>query len=375
MGMYFKREDLPTAPEVPGWLIMRCVSGSQAYGMATPESDVDIRGIFIPKREYHLGFMKRVEQIESKPETVIYALQKFMKLACDANPNILELLFVPEDCLLEHDECYDRLVKHRKLFLSTKARHTYTGYATAQIHRIARHRRWLLDPPKAAPVRSDYGLPEGEKLVSREQLGAFYVTLAHMLERVAGTLGPEMGVLHGTVMQIVQSEQFMGWEGLVQSCRVPDEALPQVQKLTGASDNFIRALQLEQAYFQVADEWKNYQTWKENRNPARAAMEAKYGLDGKHASHVVRLLDQGEHLMRTGELLVRLPNAEQIRRIREGVWLDGSPLTYAKLLAYAKSKESSMQALATSGDCPLPRNPDRKALDELCAQLIEETTP
>lgn len=79
--------------------------------------------------------------------------------------------------------------------------------------------------------------------------------------------------------------------------------------------------------------------------------------------------------MRTGELLVRLPNADQIRRIREGIWLDGSPLTYAKLLAYAKAKESSMQALAAARDCPLPHNPDRKALDELCAQLIEEVTP
>jgi predicted nucleotidyltransferase len=369
--IYFKREDLPPAPDLPGRLIMRCVSGSQAYGMATPESDVDIRGIFVPTMKYMLGFMNRVEQIELKPETVIYAIQKFMALAANANPNILELLFVPDDCLLDVDPLYQRLVENRQLFLSRKVRWSYVGYSCAQIHRIEVHRRYLLHPIEHAPVRSAFGLPEGEHFVSREQVGAFYVTLAHILRGMIDISEPEIKDLYRNVVAIVCSEAFPGWEGIVQSQGVPDAALPYVQKLTGASDNFIYALQREQAYYRQVDEWNKYQTWLKQRNPKRAALEARWGLDVKHAAHAIRLIMQGEEIMRTGTLTVRLPNADKIRAIRDGVWLDGSPITYDKIVAYVKQKEIELQQLYISKECVLPKEPDRKTLDELCIEIVK----
>lgn len=373
MTLYFRREDLPPVPpDLPGLLLMRCVAGSQAYGMATPESDVDIRGVFVPTMDYMLGFMKRVEQIERKPETVIYALQKYMHLACNANPNILELLFMPDDCVLEEHPLFRLLKDNRKLFLSKKVRWSYTGYASAQIHRINRHRHYLLHPLTKQPKRSDYGLPEGESLIAREQMGAFCVTVAHMLRDIAAEL-PHLNDLYNDVIEIVQSEGFMGWEGLVQKCGgVPHEALKPVQKLTGASDNFIEVLQHEQAYYHATDEWKKYQEWQKARNPTRAAMEAKFGFDGKHASHAVRLVRQGEEIMRTGELQVRLPDAQKIRAIRDGVWLDGTPITYEKLVEYVKQKELDMQQLYDSPACPLSKQPDRKALDELCIEVTRK---
>ena len=114
-------------PAIPGKYIVRMITGSHAYGMATPESDIDIRGIFIPTKEYFLGFMKRVEQVEAKGEgnvdgTTIYDIRKYLKLASDVNPNVIELLFTPEDCILERTPTYDLLVQNRQLFLSKKAR-------------------------------------------------------------------------------------------------------------------------------------------------------------------------------------------------------------------------------------------------------------
>lgn len=372
LGVHFQKADLPPPPTDllrAGLLLMRCVSGSQAYGMATETSDVDIRGIFVPTLDYMLGFMKRVEQIEA-PETTIYALQKYMGLAASANPNILELLFVPDDCLLEVHPLYRLLVDNRKLFLSKKVRWSYNGYAAAQIHRIELHRRYLMNPPKKVPRRSDYGLPEGESLIPREQIGAFYVTLAHILKRIVDTLEPEMHVLYRTVLEIVESEAFPGWEGLVQSGGIPNEALPYVQKLTGATDNFILVLQHEQAFYRAADEWNKYQNWLKQRNPARAALEAKYGYDSKHASHAIRLVRQGEEIMRKGELLVRLPDAEKVRAIRDGIWFDGEAATYEKVKQFVTQKEQEMQAMYTSKECLLPKEPDRKALDELCIEVV-----
>lgn len=363
------RDKLPPPPTVPGLSLMRCVSGSHAYGMDTPESDIDIRGVFVPDRVYLLGCTKHVEQVEAKPDTVMYALQKYMALCRNANPNILELLFVPDDCVLETHPIYTALHDNREVFLSRKVRFTYSGYAISQLKRIRTHRRWLLDPPQKPPVRQDFGLPEGESLISREQVGAFYVTLAHVLRDAAELVLQD---LHREVLDILQSEMFPGWEGVIQRGGIPQEALPTVQKLTGASDNFIQVLQHEQSFYAAVNEWKRYNNWKRERNPVRAALEAKYGFDVKHASHLVRLMLQGETLMRTGKLLVRLPNAEDVRRIRSGIWLDGQPVRYEAVEEFAQEAEQRMQALYESPDCPLAKIADANAIDELCMKLVEQ---
>ena len=79
-------------------IIFECVTGSRLYGTSTPESDTDIRGVFIPPEEYYLGFLNKVEQVEDKVSDVTHwELSKYLKLALDNNPNILELLFVPKE--------------------------------------------------------------------------------------------------------------------------------------------------------------------------------------------------------------------------------------------------------------------------------------
>ena len=37
-----------------GLIILECISGSRAYGLDTPTSDTDIKGVFVlPKSEYY----------------------------------------------------------------------------------------------------------------------------------------------------------------------------------------------------------------------------------------------------------------------------------------------------------------------------------
>ena len=88
---------------LPGNTIFLARHGSHAYGLAIEASDLDIKGIVVPPKEYFHGFLRRFEQAESKdPDLTIYGIRKFFQLAADCNPNIIEVLFVDdEDVFIE----------------------------------------------------------------------------------------------------------------------------------------------------------------------------------------------------------------------------------------------------------------------------------
>ena len=42
-------------------LLYKCITGSRLYGTFRPDSDTDIRGVFIAPPEYYYGFLNKVE--------------------------------------------------------------------------------------------------------------------------------------------------------------------------------------------------------------------------------------------------------------------------------------------------------------------------
>src|SRR5208282_6745244 len=70
-------------------------------------------------------------------------------------------------------------------------------------------------------------------------------------------------------------------------------------------DNFMHRLQQENEYDQARREWKQFNVWKETRNPARSFLEAEHGYDTKHASHLVRLIRQCREILTTGTVNVQ----------------------------------------------------------------------
>jgi predicted nucleotidyltransferase len=68
-------------------------AGSHAYGLATETSDEDFRGIFIGLPDNLVG-LHPVEHCELSGDNMLFELRKFLTLAKECNPNIIELLFV-----------------------------------------------------------------------------------------------------------------------------------------------------------------------------------------------------------------------------------------------------------------------------------------
>lgn len=147
----------------PFWeanLLLRVRSGSRAYGLDTPESDHDSRGVCVPPRRYLLG-LSTFEQHESEGgDHVVYALAKFARLALEGNPNLVETLFT-EDILHLHP-FGERLLRARRLFLSRRVAQRFGGYAADQLKRMAGHHRWLTDPPDHQPTPTEFGAREHE---------------------------------------------------------------------------------------------------------------------------------------------------------------------------------------------------------------------
>ena len=65
---------------------------------------------------------------------MLWELEKFLRLALKANPNILEVLWTP--IVLESTELGNRLRELRTAFLSKHLYKTYSGYVLSQFRRM-----------------------------------------------------------------------------------------------------------------------------------------------------------------------------------------------------------------------------------------------
>jgi uncharacterized protein len=338
--------------------------GSHAYGTSLPTSDLDLRGICIAPKAYYLGYMGKFEQtVIAEPDTVIYELRKFMALATEANPNVLELLYTePEDHLLV-TPLMGELFAARDLFLSKKAYHTFTGYAVSQLKRIACHRRYLKDPPKAPPTRKEFELPE-RTVIPADQLAAAQSAIRKQLD--SWSMKDLEGLDPATRQAILDNQEatileITGWtwqDKEVGLWRAATQGL-------GFSTNFIELLDKERQYTAKKKYWDSYQEWKRSRNPKRAEIEAKYGYDCKHAMHLARLIKMCNEILTLGKVIVKRPDAEELLAIRAGAW------TYEQLIEWSKQQEAELKQVYQ--ESTLPNSPDRKRLDSLCVSLVEKS--
>lgn len=125
------------------------ITGSQAYGCSRPESDKDVQGFCIPPKEMifpHLagaipGFHGTpVQGFElwdnTDPDFTIFGIIKFFNLILNCNPNIIDVLFVPDRCVIHCTKAGQIVRDNRRLFLSKKAYHSFKGYAYSQSKKI-----------------------------------------------------------------------------------------------------------------------------------------------------------------------------------------------------------------------------------------------
>lgn len=306
------------------------LTGSRLYGTHRPDSDYDYRGVVLGNQYNYLGELNRFEQTSNiddvklhikdsemlrNQDVEFYEVGKFIKLAWDANPNILELLFC-DNILFTRGEMWEFIKRHRSQFLSQKVLHTFSGYAHSQLKRLKNHNAWVKNEPKK-PERIAFGLPE-------------------------------KGFLNKEIIKLLSVSSN-------ENIRILEEHLnSQSQDLIMGEINFYR----------VQQNYKKYKEWKENRNKKRFEFEQKYGYDVKHGSHLVRLYYECKRLLETGELIFPLPEAPLLKGILNGKW------SYEEIIEFSETMDGELQNLCqVSG---LPKSPDRKALNQLIISIKKD---
>lgn len=352
------------------------LAGSRSMGTHTDDSDVDVRGVVLPVGAALYGldpfeqadddatiarFLPHLTPDEqrisahTKLEGSLHDLRKTIRLALDANPATLEMLWARDREVRLETPIGAELRAHRALFTTAKLRHTLGGYAAAQLKRIRTHRGWLLQPPAAPPSRADFDLPE-HSLLPSDQIAAAEAAIRKQVDtweidghglddaakvalraEITSTLA-EIGVAAGDL-----------WE-------------PAARRL-GLDDNLITVLDRERRYQAAHNHWRSYLSWKAHRNRARADLEASYGYDTKHAMHLVRLLRMAEEVLTDGQLHVWRGDrdADELRAIRAGAW------PWEQVEAWSEAAMARVAVAPTS----LPARADRAEADALVVRLTE----
>jgi predicted nucleotidyltransferase len=345
------------------WLPERTIyitlHGSHAYGTSTPESDTDYRGIAIAPKDYYFGYLKTFEQsVQNEPvDLAIFEVRRFFKLAADANPNALELLYTDPSAHKVVTGPARVLLDNRDLFLSRKCKHTFSGYARSQLQRIRTHKAWLNNPLTERPNRAEFGLTD-KPLLPQDQLQAAMAAITKQLDRWSLDFMDHLD-RDLRIVIVAKIAEYLAEIGVSAT-----EQFAAAARLVGYEENFILMLDKERRYNAKVQHYQQYQAWLKTRNRARAELETKYGFDSKHGAHLVRLLRACRELLTTGQLIVQRPDADELKAIRNGA------MSYTELVEWAERQDRELDELMIKS--PLPREPDRARLDRLCFDLVSD---
>ena len=392
-------------------------AGSHAYGTNTPTSDIDIRGIFCADKIQIVTpfFPIREITVEDQEDSKLFEVRNYLKLYLDANPNILETLWVSDDKIIESTQEYEILRQNRQLLLSSKVAYTYSGYAVAQMKRLVNHQKyqssmWILLELKNSVQQAidnneidinwvftrygtdflgfcgfstnytDYKIVDIEKHTTNELMKyAVNATLEQFAKFEKPVRSDFLTILHNytsnnkskvidfkydhalipygsNIFAVVKwsGESLYNTDG---SIRTPKNVSSDMFKLP------VQCLvKLNETSYNDTCSWVDkYWSWYNGRNAVRAEMEREYGYDLKFAMHLVRLLRTADECLSTGIINVFRPDAQELLAIRNGSW------TYHELVEYTEHMDNKIKELYKTTD--LPKVPDVKLAARLLMQV------
>jgi hypothetical protein len=339
-------------------ILFECRSGSYAYGTNTAKSDEDIRGLFLQTFEELAGLNEIPQQISDERNDITYfSLRRYIELASEANPNILELLYMPDDCIRKTTPAFEELKLNRGIFISRKCIQTHQAYAMAQIKKARGRNKWINNPqPERRPSiqESAWYIPNPDDSDMPYRPVKFSETNDCKQELRCSSVEHCPGLY-----RLYRSDKKAR---LFTEDSVVCSSIPKEEELT----HYLGLLYVNiDAFKRALNDHRNYWAWIKNRNINRWQQQenGKLDYDAKNMQHTIRLIMVAENIIDTGQPIVRFENEklELLRSIREGNH------SYDDLIKMAEEISGRVEDKAPN--CDLPEEADKQKVNKLFIEL------
>lgn len=338
-------------------ILFEVISGSKSFGLNTPTSDTDIKGVYYLPKEQFYG-LHYIPQISNETnDEVYYEIGRFIELLLKNNPNILEILATPTDCILYKHPLMDRLKLED--FLSKLCKDSFAGYAMTQIKKARGLKKKIVNPMEK----------ERKSLLDFCYVLQGYnsVVLSQWLE-TKGLLQEHCGLINipnskGMFALFYDEMGALGYRGIVKNELSNEVSLSSIPK----GEKEIAYLSCNQdGYSKYCKEYKEYWDWIEKRNEERYKTNQEHGknYDSKNMMHTIRLLQSAEQILSKGTLNIRVSNREELLTIKTGA------LEYDDLLQMADNLIVSIEKHYETSS--LPESPDVEKAVEILVGIREE---
>ena len=338
-------------------ILFEVISGSKSFGLNTPTSDIDIKGVYYLPKEKFFG-LDYIPQISNESnDEVYYEIGRFVELLLKNNPNILEILASPDDCILYKHPLMEKLKIED--FLSKLCKDSFAGYAVTQIKKARGLNKKIVNPlPKEKKSLLDFCyVLKGYETIS---LLEFLQENNWNQEQIGLVNLPNS---KGMFAMFYDENKALGYKGIIQkenSNEVSLSSIPKNEKLIG----YLFCNQ--DGYSKYCKEYSEYWSWIEKRNEDRYNTNQQHGknYDSKNMMHTIRLLQTAEQILSTGKLNIRVSNREELLDIKAG------NKEYDDLLEMADNLIASIESHYLASN--LPEKPDEEKAIQSLIEIREQ---
>lgn len=334
-------------------ILFEAISGSRAFGLATENSDTDIRGVYYLPKDKFFG-LDHIPQISNETNDITYyEIGRFVELLQRNNPNILEILASPEDCILHKSPLIDLLKPED--FLSKLCKDTFAGYAISQIKKAKGLNKKILNPidkERKSILDFCYILQNQGSVPLKKWLSE-----NRKVQEKCGLVN--ISNTKGMFALFYNESGDLGYKGIIQNeeanqvsvSSVPREEKPVVYLFCNLD-----------AYSTYCKDYKEYWKWVSKRNEDRYNVNQEHGqnYDSKNMMHTIRLLQSCEYIFKTGSLQVQVENRDELLDIKAGNWSYDAVMKKAENLLQSIEYYHSVSSL-----------PDYPDLEKTILSLVE----
>jgi len=335
-------------------ILFEAISGSKSFGLATENSDTDIKGIFYLPKNMFFG-LEYIPQVSNETNDIVYyEIGRFIELLLKNNPNILEILATPEDYILYKNPIMDKF--RQEDFLSKLCKDTFGGYASTQIQKARGLNKKIVNPvEKERKGILDFCviLEDSNSIPTKNWLKE-----KNFLQENCGLV--KMQNSKGVFALFYNELGDNNYSGIYKNEDSNEVSLSSVPK-NEKPEAYLFFNQ--DSYSTYCKSYKEYWDWVEKRNEDRYNTNQKHGknYDSKNMLHTIRLLQSAINIFKNNKIEIRVKNRDELLSIKAGNW------DYDDLILLADQLIEELNLLAKSST--LPDFPDKRKAEKILIEL------